>query len=101
MQNPGSDAGVFVWADGADGLSCAVNARCNVTLKNSQRPAEDKTSRSLKYPCYTHRSAKYTMVCVDNFKKYFSRESQTEPTVRLSVVQSNVAAGSRLTQKSD
>jgi len=57
MQNPGSDAGVFVWADGADGLSCAVNARCNVTLKNSQRPAEDKMSRSLGYPCYAHRSA--------------------------------------------
>jgi hypothetical protein len=37
-------------------------------------------------------------VCVDNLKKYFARESQTEPTVRLLVAQNNVGARSRLIQ---
>ena len=88
MQNPGSDAGVFVWADGADDRYCAVNtdARCNVTLKNSQRHAEETDSRSLGISLLCTRLCKYTMVCVDNLKKNFARESQTEPTVRLSVV---------------
>jgi hypothetical protein len=34
----------------------SAEARCNVTLKNSQRLAEEKTSRSLRYPCYAHGS---------------------------------------------
>jgi hypothetical protein len=38
------------------------------------------------------------MVRVDNSKKYFARESQTEPTVRHSLVQNNGKAGSRLTK---
>jgi hypothetical protein len=38
------------------------------------------------------------MVCVDNFKKNFERESQTEPTVSLFLAQNNVGAGSRLIQ---
>jgi hypothetical protein len=35
MQNPGSDAGVFVCADGVDDRYCAVNAfaRCSATLE--------------------------------------------------------------------
>jgi hypothetical protein len=45
-----------------------------------------------------HTLRRYTMVCVDNFKKYFARESQSEPTVRPLVAQSNVGAGSRLIQ---
>ena len=45
-----------------------------------------------------HTLHRYTMVCVDNFKKYFARESQSEPTVRPLVAQSNVGAGSRLIQ---
>src|SRR5215204_1310791 len=47
-----------------------------------------------------HTPHRYTMVCVDNFKKYFARESQSEPTVRPLVAQSNVGAGSRLIQNS-
>jgi hypothetical protein len=38
------------------------------------------------------------MVCVDNLKKYFARESHTEPTARPFLTQSNVGAGSRLIQ---
>src|SRR5215207_2562432 len=45
-----------------------------------------------------HTPHRYTMVCVDNLKKYFARESQSEPTVRPLVAQSNVGAGSRLIQ---
>ena len=47
-----------------------------------------------------HTLRRYTMVWVDNFKKYFVRESQSEPTVRPLVAQSNVGAGSRLIQNS-
>jgi len=94
MQNPGSDAGVFVWAGGAHGRHCAVNAPCHVTLKSSQRHAEENTTRSLGYPCYAHGAANIRW-CV--LTKKFARESDTEPTVRLFVAQSNVGAGSRLT----
>ncbi len=77
MQNPGSDAGVFVWADGADDRYCAVNtdARCNVTLKNSQRHAEDKTVTLAGISLLCTRLGKYTMVCVDNLKNIL-RESR-------------------------
>jgi hypothetical protein len=67
MQNPGSDAGVFVWADGADGRYCAVTADAratprrkirNVTLKKHVTPAR------ISLLCTW--LGKYTMVCVDN-----------------------------------
>jgi hypothetical protein len=63
MQNPGSDAGVFVWAGGAHGRYCAVNAdvRCNVTLKKGLHARRDTP--------VMHTRGRYTMACVDNFKK--------------------------------
>jgi hypothetical protein len=75
MQNPGSDAGVFVWADDDRGGAVSADTRCNVTLKKSQRPAEDKTSRSLGYPCYAHRSANIRW-CVLTILKNIFRESR-------------------------
>jgi len=84
---PGSDAGVFVWADGAGYHYCAVNAnaRCNVTLKNSQRHAEERTSRPFGDIPVMHTTPQiYDGVCWQ-FQKIFFRESQTEPTVRLFV----------------
>jgi vacuolar-type H+-ATPase catalytic subunit A/Vma1 len=99
MQNPGSDAGVFVWADGRVAdiapriLTPVATSRRkirNVTLKKRLHARRD-------FPAM-HTLRKYTMVCVDNFKKYFARESQSEPTVRPLVAQSNVGAGSRLIQ---
>jgi hypothetical protein len=69
-----------------------TDAHCNVTLKKRLHARRDIP--------VMHTLGKYTMVCVDNFKKNFARESQSEPTVRPLVAQSNVGAGSRLIQKS-
>jgi len=55
---------------GADGRCCAVSTdgRRNVTLENSQRHAEDKTSRSLGYPSYAHGSANIRWCMLTNSK---------------------------------
>jgi hypothetical protein len=45
MQDPGSDAGVFVWADGADGLSCAVKADARATPRRKIRNVTLKKTR--------------------------------------------------------
>jgi hypothetical protein len=69
MQNPGSDAGVFVWARGRHGAA-NIDARRNVTSKNPQRHAEKTLHARWDIPAM-HTLRKYTMVCVDNFKKIF------------------------------
>jgi hypothetical protein len=58
MQNPGSDAGVFV-----------LTATPTAELMSLQRDAEAKPSRCLRYPGYAQRGVNYTSVCVDNRKK--------------------------------
>jgi len=58
MQNPGSDAGVFVWADDADGLP-ATQLTPKALL---QRYGEEDALCSLGYPCYAQDLGKYTFV---------------------------------------
>jgi hypothetical protein len=67
MQNPGSDAGVFVWAGDANIPYRTINpdAGANVTPR--------KTLHAPGISLLCTRFCKYTMVYVDNFKKKFVR----------------------------
>jgi hypothetical protein len=78
MQNLGSDAGVFVWADDADGRHYAVSADacCNAMLKNSQRHAEENTSRSLRDIPVIHTAPANIRWCVLTISKNNFRESR-------------------------
>ncbi len=65
MQNPGSDAGVFVVGRHASACGNAANVSARL-----QRYAEGEPSCFLGYPCYAQQSQikdKYTIVCVDFF----------------------------------
>jgi hypothetical protein len=71
MQNPGSDAGVFVL-----GRRCAWpalrdehDARCDVTLKTRNVTLRKKSSTLVGISQLCTPLREYTMVCVDNFKK--------------------------------
>jgi hypothetical protein len=99
MQNPGSDAGVLF----EQTARMAGTAQRTLTpVATSRRKIRNVTLKKRLHARWDipvmHTRSKYTMVCVDNFKKYFARESQSEPTVRPLVAQSNVGAGSRLIQ---
>jgi len=71
MQNPGSDAGVFVWADGC-GRPLLRSKHWHRSQRhmeeNQQRHAEEKASRSLGYPSYAHGSANIRWCMLTNSK---------------------------------
>jgi hypothetical protein len=65
---------LFGQADDRGG-AVSADASHNVTLKHSQRYAEDETSRSLGYPCYAHRPENIRW-CVLTILKNNFRESR-------------------------
>jgi hypothetical protein len=62
----------------------ALTPVAGVTPKNSQRHAEELTSRSLGYPCYAHGSANIRWFMLTIFKKIFARVANRtdSPTFR-------------------
>ena len=102
-QDPGQRCRGF-WYDRAHRRDCCSERRRPVQRHAEQIRnvnAEETTSRSLAISLSCTPPRKYTMVCVDNFKRNSCARvaNRTDSPKSLRVAQSNVGAGSRLIQK--